>query len=250
MKALTTQGDIMRLLVLAALGFGLLAPELRAQEEAPKPVKFTADLGFVSTAGNTEVTNLNAGEKVEWNLAPITLKEGFAIVYGETDGNTTTSSLRADLRADYALSAPLAIFGAFAFDRNRFAGIARRFEENVGLAFKPIRGDRDKLEFEAGVSFNQQRSILEVSDNFTAARAAGMYRHGFTESAYIQQSVEVLPNLEVSEDLRINTETALVAPLSKRLAIKLSYTIRYDKLPEPGFKKTDRVFASGLQINL
>jgi hypothetical protein len=158
-------------LVLAALGFGLLAPELRAQEEAPKPVKFTADLGFVSTAGNTEVTNLNAGEKVEWNLAPITLKEGFAIVYGETDGNTTTSSLRADLRADYALSAPLAIFGAFAFDRNRFAGIARRFEENVGLAFKPIRGDRDKLEFEAGVSFNQQRSILEVSDNFTAARA-------------------------------------------------------------------------------
>jgi putative salt-induced outer membrane protein len=148
------------------------------------------------------------------------------------------------------LSAPLAIFGAFAFDRNRFAGIARRFEENVGLAFKPIRGDRDKLEFEAGVSFNQQRSILEVSDNFTAARGAGMYRHGFTESAYIQQSVEVLPNLEVSEDLRINTETALVAPLSKRLAIKLSYTIRYDKLPEPGFKKTDRVFASGLQINL
>lgn len=240
----------MRWPVLAVLGFALLVPKLRAQEEAPQPVKFTADLGFVNTAGNTEVTNLNAGEKVEWNLAPVTLKEGFAIVYGETDGNTTTSSLRGDLRADYALSDALGVFGAFAFDRNRFAGIARRFEENVGLAFKPIRGEHDKLEFEGGVSFTQQRSILEVSDNFTAARAAAMYRHGFTEAAYIQQTVEVLPNLEVSEDLRINTETALVAPLSKRLAIKLSYTVRYDKLPEPGFKKTDRVFASGLQINL
>lgn len=236
--------------VLAVLGIPLLVSQLQAQEPAPKPVKFTADLGFVSTAGNTEVTNLNAGEKLEWNLAPVTLKEGFAIVYGETDGNTTTSSLRGDLRADYGLSAALAVFGAFALDRNRFAGIARRFEENVGLAFKPIRGERDKLEFEGGVSFTQQRSILEVSDNFTAARAAGMYRHGFTDAAYVQQTVEVLPNLEVGEDLRINTETALVAPLSKRLAIKLSYSIRYDKLPEPGFKKTDRVFTSGLQINL
>ncbi len=240
----------MRFPVLVIVGLVLLAPQLRAQDPPPNPVKLTADIGFVNTAGNTEVTNLNAGEKIEWNLAPITLKQGFAIVYGETDGNTTTSSLRGDLRADYSLSAALAAFGALAFDRNRFAGIARRFEENLGLAYTPIRGERDKLEFEGGVSFTQQRSTLEVSDNFTAARAAGMYRHGFTGTAYIQQSVEVLPNLEVSEDLRINTETALVAPLSKRLAVKLSYTIRYDKLPEPGFKKTDRIFTSGLQISL
>ncbi|MEP7327230.1 MAG: DUF481 domain-containing protein [Gemmatimonadota bacterium] len=240
----------MRFPVLLIVGLALVTPQLRAQDSPPKPVKLTADLGFVNTAGNTEVTNLNAGEKIEWNLAPITLKQGFAIVYGETDGNTTTSSLQGDLRADYSLSAALAAFGALAFDRNRFAGIARRFEENLGLAYKPIRGERDELEFEGGVSFTQQRSTLEVSDNFTAARAAGMYRHGFTETAYIQQSVEVLPNLEVSEDLRINTETALVAPLSKRLAVKLSYTIRYDKLPEPGFKKTDRIFTSGLQISL
>ena len=240
----------MRFSVLAALGLALLVPELLAQEEAPKPIKITADFGFVNTAGNTEVTTLNAGEKVEWNLAPVTLKHSFAIIYGQTDGNTTTSSLRGDLRADYSLSAAFALFGAFALDRNRFAGIARRFEENIGLTFKPVRGERDKLELEGGVSFTQQRSILEVSNNFTAARSAGMYRHGFTEAAYFQQSVEVLPNLEVSEDLRINTETALVAPLSKRLAVKLSYTIRYDKLPEPGFKKTDRIFTSGLQLSL
>lgn len=236
--------------VMMALGFALSVPALHAQEEAPDPLKLTADIGFVNTAGNTEVTTLNGGEKIEWTLTRVTVKQSFAIVYGETDGQTTTSSLRGELRSDYSLSDAMAVFGAFAFDRNRFAGIARRFEENLGLAYKPVRGDRNTLEFEGGVSITQQRSILEVSDNFTAARAAGLYRHGFTETAYIQQTVEVLPNLEVSEDLRINMETALVAPLSKRLALKLSYVIRYDKLPEPGFKKTDRILTSGLQVTL
>jgi len=241
----------MRSVVWIAMGCSLAAAPALAQDTPPKVVTFTADFGFVNTAGNTDMTTLNAGEKVEWKPGKVAFKQGFAIVYGETDGNTTTSNLRADLRADYPLSDDvLTLFGAFAFDRNRFAGIARRFEENVGLAFKAVRGDRNQLTFEAGASFTQQRDILEVSDNFTAARGAALFKHLFTETAYVQQSVEALPNLEDSEDLRINTETSLVAPLSKRVALKMSYVIRYDHLPEPGFKKTDRLFTSGIQISL
>lgn len=240
----------MRCSVLLLLGYALAAPALQAQDPAPDPLKMTADFGLVSTAGNTEVTTLNVGEKIEWALSRVTLKQSFAMVYGKTEGQTTTNSLRGEVRADYSLSEALALFGAFALDRNRFAGISRRFEENVGLAYKPIRGERDQLELEGGASFTQQRSTLDSTNNFTAARAAGLYRHNFTEATYVQQTVEVLPNLEVSDDLRINTETSLVAPLSTRLAIKLSFVVRYDKLPEPGFKKTDRVFTSGLQVTL
>ena len=60
--------------------------------------------------------------------------------------------------------------------------------------------------------------------------------------------MEFLPNLQESRDVRLNTETSLVAPLSGKVAIKLAYAIRFDNLPEPGFKKTDRVFTSGVQI--
>ena len=41
---------------------------------------------------------------------------------------------------------------------------------------------------------------------------------------------------------------ALVAPLSDVIALKLSYAIRFDNLPEPGFEKTDRIFSSGVQV--
>ena len=237
-----------QLLVLAAV---LTAAPLAAQDAPPpRPWEFTGDVGFVNTAGNSDVTTLNIGEKVTHVRGSITVKQNFALLYGRTDGTTTTSQWRTGVRGDVALSARLAVFALTGFDRNRFAGIDRRFEEGVGLAFKVLTTERTKLDFETGLSMIQQRSTLDVTDNFTAGRAASVFQYNFKPTAYFLQSVEVLPNLEETDDLRVNTETALVAPLSRRLAIKISYVIRYDKLPEPGFEKTDRLLTSGLQVTL
>src|SRR5688572_31194747 len=101
---------------------------------------------------------------------------------------------------------------------------------------------------EGGASFNQQRSTLDLSDNFVAARGAAAFRHRFTATAYFEQLAEFLPSLENGDDLRINTETALVAPISGQIALKASYAIRFDNLPAPGFKKTDRILTSGIQV--
>ena len=62
------------------------------------------------------------------------------------------------------------------------------------------------------------------------------------------QSVEAIPNLDTSDDWRLNSESALVAAFSKRLALKLTYLVRYDHLPEPTFKDTDRLFTAGIQV--
>ena len=69
-----------------------------------------------------------------------------------------------------------------------------------------------------------------------------------TDKAYVQQLAEFLPNIETGNDFRLNTETALVAPISRAFAVKVAYTIHFDNLPEPGFKKTDRVLSSGIQV--
>jgi putative salt-induced outer membrane protein len=216
----------------------------------PRPFEFTGEVGLVNAAGNSEVTTLNVGEKLTHNRGNLTLRQQFALVYGRTDGTTTTSQWRTGLRGDLAMSSSLAVYGLVGFDRNRFAGVERRFEEGVGLALKLIATEGNKLDLEAGVSLTQQRSILDVSESFTAIRTAALFQHNFTAAAYVLQTIEALPNLEDSDDLRINTESALVAPLSRRLAIKVSYVIRYDKQPEPGFEKTDRLLTSGLQVTL
>jgi putative salt-induced outer membrane protein YdiY len=234
-----------------ALALALLhALPLVAQDAPKKPLALTASVSFVDAAGNTDVTTLSGDQRLEY--APTgsewTLSEFVALVYGRTDGVTSANSLKLGGRADRAVTDRLSVFGGGSFERNRFAGIARRFEEIAGLAYLIVNGPRDRLSAELGASLNQQRSIDGTDDAFVAARVAGTYRHLFTEHAWVQQLAEFLPNLETGADRRINTETSLVAPLSERFAVKVAYTIRFDNLPEPGFVKTDRILSSGLQV--
>jgi putative salt-induced outer membrane protein len=238
-----------RLRVLVVAG-ALTAIGASAAAQDTSHVALVGDLGFVNAAGNTSLTTLNAGEKLTFTHGAVTLGQHSAFVYGRTEGTTSASQWLAGLRADYALTSRLGLYGLGTLERNRFAGFGRRFDEGAGLTFAALRSAADSLSFEVGLGFTQQRSITETSDNFTSARAAANWRHHLNEKAFISQFVEVLPDLKVSDDLRINSETALVAPLSSRLAIKLGYTIRFDNLPEPGFRKTDRLFTAGIQVTM
>jgi putative salt-induced outer membrane protein YdiY len=48
----------------------------------------------------------------------------------------------------------------------------------------------------------------------------------------------------------VNNETALVAPLARQFALKLSYLVRFNnRPPEPELGKSDRFFTAGLQIS-
>jgi putative salt-induced outer membrane protein YdiY len=102
--------------------------------------------------------------------------------------------------------------------------------------------------FEAGSSINQQRSTTLLSRGFAALRLATLFRHNFTKTAYLQESAEYLPNLETGADWRVNSETALVAPIAGRVALKVSYVVKFDNLPETGFQKSDRIFSTAVQI--
>lgn len=233
--------------LLAAAALGL--PGAAAGQDTSH-VALVGDLGFVNAAGNTNLTTLNAGEKLTFTRGAVTLSQRSSFVYGRTEGVTSASQWLAGLRADYAVTSRFGAYAQGTFERNRFAGFARQLAEGVGLTFAALRSAADSLTFEGGIGFNQDRSIDETSDHYTSARGAASWRHHLNEKAFLSEVVEVLPDLKVSDDLRVNSETAIVAPLSSRLAIKLGYNIRFDNLPEPGFRKTDRLFTTGLQVTM
>lgn len=212
------------------------------------PVKFSGDVGLVNAAGNSDVTTLNVGDEMDYASGPWKAAQTFSVVYGRNEGVVNTSLWRATLRGDRAVSDRWSVYALTAFDRNTFAGFDRRFEEGIGATVKLVRQPRDQLDAEAGISFVQQHSIVGANDNFPSARIAGLYQHNFTRLAFFKQGVELLPDLKTSQDLRVNTESDFVAPLSQHISLKLSYVIRFDNLPEPGFKKTDRLLTSGIQI--
>lgn len=210
--------------------------------------RITADFGYVQTSGNTQVTTLNVGEKISREHGRLTLQQGFALVYGEQRDSVSTNNLRVNARGDYRIDKLFAAFVGLRFDRNRFAGIERRFEELVGLQAPLYAVARDTVRLEGGGSFTQQLGTDGRQQDFPSVRGAASWRHAFTPAAYLQQNLEFVPNLKESTDWRINAESSVIAPLSTRIGVKLSYVIRYDNLPEPGFQGMDRLFTTGVQV--
>lgn len=241
-------------LVVAALAGLVPAAAVGQDAKPPKSVQLTGDLGFVNTAGNSEVTTINIGDKLVLQSANKRhiFTQLFGLVYGRSEGETIASNWRVSGRYENGLGKRLYLYAMVGAERNRFAGIQRRFEEGPGITYKLLVAPKDNLDIEGGVSAVQQRFTSGPADNFAAGRVAAIYRHLFTSKAFFSQAVEFLPNLEDGEDYRLNTETAFVAPISANFGLKASYVIRYDNTPlvTPTriYRKTDRLLTTGIQV--
>ena len=240
-------------LSLALGGFARPAPAQDAKK--PPATEFNGDVSFVNVSGNTSITTLNIGERFIRRMAPWEFRQELSTVYGKTDGTESSNLWRASLRADYGLTTRWALYALTAFDRNKFAGIKSRVAEGVGAVARVIATDIDQLNIEAGFQVTQQRNLDGTGDDFNSLRGATSWKHAFSPGAYVFQSAEILPNLDERKDLLVNSETALVAPLSSHIGVKLSYLVRFDNLPALNatgtapFRKTDRILSSGIQIS-
>ncbi len=216
-------------------------------------IKFTGDIGYVATSGNSSVETLNVGDKFSAKVDDVTLSQTFVLVYGESKGKSVTSLYRGSLRLDKGLkTALITSYTLLNFERNTFAGLASRWSGVAGLSANLKREGKNRLVLEGGLSLTRQRGTATSGRDvdFLGGRAAGTFTHQFSPKASISQVLEILPNFRESDDLRINTESTLVAPLTARIAVKISYVIRYDGLPESTFETTDRLFTSGIQVSL
>jgi putative salt-induced outer membrane protein YdiY len=248
---------------LAALFILVARSPLAGQDKKEKTQAINVDFGFVNASGNTSVTTLNLGDKYVTNTADkrVIFTQSFNAVRSQTDGEKQAENYRAQVRLDYGLGGKLYLFGLTGWDRNVFAGVSRRFEETVGLSYKALALPNDDLAFEIGLSQFQQRNTIATAgsfdDNFTAGRLAGLYKRKLSGSSTFTQGLELIPNFSTSKDFRLNSETALAAPISTNVGLKLGYSIRYDNLPgfKPApaavgsrFKKTDRFLTAGISI--
>jgi len=210
---------------------------------------FTGDLGILSASGNTRLRSLSVGDKITHTAGVWVLTQLGAYVYGETNDVSTANQLRASARADYLFRPRMSVFSGASYERNTFAGFRRRTDEIAGLSWKAITATWDSLSVDAGGVLTQELDVAGASKDFPAARVAGNYKHAFTKSSYFLQLAEYIPNLESTGEYRVNTESALVAPLSTHAGIKVGYVIRYDSSPPLGFGTTDRILTTGVQLS-
>jgi putative salt-induced outer membrane protein len=216
--------------------------------QAPK-TSFSGDLGVIDASGNTRLRTISVGDKLAHTRGAWVLTQLGAYVYGETSDSATANQLRASGRADYLFRPTVSVFTGASYERNVFAGFTRRTDEIAGLSWKALGAVRDTLSVDGGGVLTQEADVDGTSRNFPAGRLAGNFKHAFTKASYFQQLAEYLPDLQSTGEYRLNTESAIVAPLSSHAGIKIGYAVRYNSAPPTGFGTSDRVLTTGIQVS-
>ncbi len=241
------------------------AVPLAAQNDADyKSESLAVNFGIVNVSGNTSSTIINVGNRfvVDPRESAFKFTQTFNAVKSAVSNTASAANYRAQLRLDRGLGERFYLFAMTGWERNVPAGLRGRFEETIGLAYQVLSTQTDMLGVESGVSFYQQSHLVAGPDEpadeeYVAGRLAGRYRRSLIGAAFLLQEVEFLPNFETHNDFRINTETALVAPISGAVGLKLGYTFRYDNMPsQPAtphdsgdrLRKSDRLLTAGLRL--
>ena len=230
-----------------------------AKPAAPpkKRLEFSGSLGFSQTNGNAEAMTTNVTNKLRYTLAGWSFQQDLAFFYGEANERVNTNFWNGGVRGERVVAERVSLFLASRYDRNVVQGVANRFQQGFGVTVKAVDDRANRLNVALGGSlFSQQLtpgSVAKVSRAFPAARAAFDYRRKLTDLAYVQQTAEYLPALgDTAASYFVNTESAVVAPLSKSVGLKVGYVIRYNSEPpirnRVQLRTTDTFFSSGLTL--
>jgi putative salt-induced outer membrane protein len=212
-------------------------------------VHFSAAAGLVTTSGNSAVTTLDVSDKLAVALHRWQIAQTFAVTYARADDSVSASSWQGSLRGDRSLGSNTTAYLLGQYERNRFAGFRSRVSPSIGVAATVVHDSSTQLSVELGVGYTWQRAVTPGDDrDYASGRVAASYRHRLGAKAGVQQDIEIIPDFSVAADVHLNTETSVTAPISTGIALKAMYTVHFVGVPEPGFRKTDRILSTGVQV--
>lgn len=220
-------------------------------------INFTSSLGFTQNRGNADARNLSAGNKLTLRSPEWVFQQDLSFVYGEANDRVASNFWNGGLRLDRNVADRVALFVASRYDRNVPQGVTNRFQQGFGVSVVAVKDAHNSLNIALGGSLFSQQLVpgvtAKVTRAFPAARAAFDYRLRFSQLAYMQHTAEYLPAVgDTASSYFFNTESSIVAPLSRRIGVRVGYVIRYNS--EPPIRKnvqlrsTDTYFSSGITL--
>ena len=231
---------------LAALLVALAAGPVVPAEEAPaRPWTDAAELGVIVTGGNSESTNFALANKFTYKWAKAeflsnagALRTDSAAKAFNVDGvlieppkETTAESYLLDGKYRRNVGDRLFWYALAGWNRNRFQGIDSRVYGGGGLGYRFIDEERSKLTGELGVDYTQESPVTGEDRDFAGARGFLAYERKIGATSSFLQEIEMLLNVDDTDDWRGRSLTSIQASLNARLALKFSARVLYDHQP-------------------
>lgn len=194
----------------------------------------SGQIGASISTGNSDTKSLTTGialsrEGIRWRHRADALAD---IV--DTDTGSNQERILAGYQIDYRLSERVYAWGRFEYERNREAGIRRRFAESAGLGWRVLVPGRVGWELEAGPALRQTR-FIDGSDNSFAVRGASRFSFKLSDSAAFTNDTAVFWDSAGS----ITNTAALTARISGALSARFGFNLAWEESPPAGLESLD-----------
>lgn len=222
-----------------------------AADAVAKPVtKLSAELGGSFTAGNANSIAASGGltGSHRWGQNQFGFGAGvilnLAVVDTDGDGTTADEVLKyewasqkifGNVRYDRFFGEKNSLFVAGVGERDPFAGIDFRFNQQLGYARILVDTDKTDLNIEAGLAYTEEGYTatpdIVLDDHYLAARVYLGFGYVFNESVNFTDTIEMYENFFSPADFRLINTATLSARLSKTFSVKLSHRLAFDNQP-------------------
>jgi putative salt-induced outer membrane protein YdiY len=243
---------LLRYALLLLLALVVVVPAMAADEEEELGWKSTAEFGYVTTSGNTDLETLSFGSETirKWETSSLAFnvgairseqstRRGIAIGVPGTFTVPTMTEVNADAygfetRYDHDISENFFWFTGLGWERNRPSGIDERYKSFAGVG--NIWRDDEKVMFRTdyALSYTDQEDVVETVDSvggFAGVRASWKYRHQFSESVRYTNNLTIDYGLEESDNYRGDMVNAVQVAMTNKVALKVSLRWLYNNLP-------------------
>jgi putative salt-induced outer membrane protein YdiY len=214
----------------------------------PLPVniwKANLQLGFSWVAGNAESLGITGSGLVGWkrynNQLELFVQGAYAragttsVKGGPVDGHdTVAASWLWRLRYDRYFLEKNTVFASYQMNGDLIAGILYRVEPQVGFARIFFLSPHQQFRGELGYDYSFEHYLagsVPLTANFHSGRLFFYYENKFTPYASFSEGLELLEAFNKLDRFRLNSLTSLSSTLSKRVALKINYTIRFNNDP-------------------
>ena len=212
------------------------APADESKDKKEKHWKIEAELGLISTSGNTDTQTVNAKLAVEYEKGDWRHLFRTETLRSKDSGVETANRDLALYRARYQLYDYNYLFGLLRYESDIFAGYDERYTEVAGYGHQLYNLEVFKWDIEAGLGASQTNNTDNTSIDEGIVRLATDLIWNFTETSSFGQEIFV-------ESGNTNTSTeatsALKVKINSVLAMKLTYKIKNNSDVPPGIKHTD-----------
>ncbi|HLA70533.1 MAG TPA: DUF481 domain-containing protein [Steroidobacteraceae bacterium] len=220
-----------------------------------------AELGFLSSSGNTEATSANTKFDLSHEGAKWLNKFYAGALYGENAEFATAERYEASYQADWKITAHASWFGGIRGEQDRFSGFAYQTTLSTGASHRFIDSPTTQLSASLGAGVRRSKSETlvktdagevidriegEVADE-PVATFSSSYEHSFTDSTKITNKLLAESG---SDNTAVQNDLALQVSMTDSLALAVGYGVRYNSDPPPLAEGTDTLVTVNLVYNI